>query len=492
MSTASDSPGATPDAGHRTIPVVMTQTPPSTRAILHVDMDAFYASVEVLRNPALKGKPVLVGGSGSRGVVASCSYEARAFGVRSAMSSFQANRLCPDAIWVSGDHGLYGEYSGRVHECFQRVTPIVEGIALDEAFLDVTGAQRLLGTPEEIARKLRADINDATGLTCSVGIASSKLLAKLASECAKPSLPGKPPRRLRPGSQRVGEGIVAVIPGEEVKFLHDHPIEALWGVGPATQTRLDRYGVRTVGDLAAMPRESVVNALGRANGSHLHALAHAVDNRPVEPDRALKSVGHEETFATDRRDLDGLGVDATRMADAVSNRLRDARVVGRTVSLKIKFSDFRLITRSRTSAARTSSGVQIADVARSLLNDPDLADQILVAGVRLLGVSVSSLQSTAEGRNDLTEDEAADAASVQPSVQQLDLFAAAVDSAAATGSGDATQIYSDAAFHRAVEAVRERFGDAAVAPASLVTDRGLRTKRRGDTQWGPAQPDQRS
>jgi DNA polymerase IV len=463
-------------------------SPAATRVILHVDMDAFYASVEVLRNPALKGKPVLVGGSGSRGVVASCSYEARAFGVRSAMSSAQANRLCPDAIWVSGDHGLYGEYSGRVHECFQRVTPIVEGIALDEAFLDITGAQRLLGLPHEIATQLRTDINRATGLTCSVGIASSKLLAKLASECAKPSLPGKPSKRLPPGSQRVSEGVVKVIPGEEVSFLHDHPIEALWGVGPATKARLDRYGVRTVGDLAAMPRDSVVNALGRANGSHLHALAHAVDDRPVEADRALKSVGHEETFSTDRRDIDGLGVDATRMADAVSNRLRDSRVVGRTVSLKIKFSDFRLITRSRTSTAWTSSGVQIADVARSLLNEADLADQILSAGVRLLGVSVSSLRSTTGDGGLVAGAEESDP-SGHPSVEQLDLFGATVEPVPSAAPQEGTKAVTDAAFNRAIEAVRERFGDAAVAPASLVTERGLRTKRRGDTQWGPADPE---
>ncbi len=466
-----------------------TQVTPA-RVILHVDMDAFYASVEVLRNPALKGKPVLVGGSGSRGVVASCSYEARAFGVRSAMSSSQANRLCPTAVWVSGDHGLYGEYSSRVHECFQRVTPVIEGIALDEAFLDVTGSLRLLGSPRTIASALRADINDATGLTCSVGIASSKLLAKLASECAKPSLPGKPPRRVPVGAERLETGIVQVMPGAEISFLHSHPIEALWGVGPATKTRLDRYGVRSVGDLAAMPRDSVITALGRANGAHLFALANGIDERPVEADRALKSVGHEETFSTDRRDLSGLAVDATRMADAVSNRMREARVTGRTVSLKIKFSDFRLITRSKTTTW-TGSGIHIADVARSLLNEPELVDQINLAGVRLLGVSVSSLRSSAvlapetDAGGAAPNDDGSNSVSADvPPAEQLDLFSAPV-----TSPVTAPVTAPVAAFDRAVEAVRERFGDDAVAPASLVTERGLRTKRRGDTQWGPARPE---
>ncbi len=460
-------------------------------------MDAFYASVEVLRNPALKGKPVLVGGSGARGVVASCSYEARAFGVRSAMSSAQANRLCPTAVWVSGDHGLYGEFSGRVHECFQRVTPIVEGIALDEAFLDVTGSLRLLGSPREIATALRSDIHEATGLTCSVGIASSKLLAKLASECAKPSLPGKPPRRVPTGADWADVGVVEVTPGAEITFLHSHPIEALWGVGPATKARLDRYGVRSVGDLAAMPRDSVVTALGRANGSHLYALANGIDDRPVESDRALKSVGHEETFSTDRRDLAGLAVDATRMADAVSNRMREARVTGRTVSLKIKFADFRLITRSKTTTW-TGSGIHIADVARSLLNEPELVEQIHAAGVRLLGVSVSSLRSSepASGLagSGLFAGNAADANSdsVAPnqttSAEQLDLFAVpAPPEGPSDASTGAPQTHSSEAFDQAIDAVRQRFGDDAVAPASLVTEKGLRTKRRGDTQWGPAQ-----
>ncbi len=452
----------------------------AVRSILHVDMDAFYASVEVLQNPELRGKPVIVGGSAERGVVASCSYEARAFGVRSAMSSLQARKLCPDAIWVSGNHGLYGEYSAKVHECFHRVTPVVEGIALDEAFLDVTGSLRLLGDVDTIAINLRADVLQSTGLTCSVGIASCKLLAKLGSEAAKPAHPGKPTKVARPGSVMVAEGVLRVRVGDEVRFLHSHPIEALWGVGPATKSRLDRYGVKSVGDLAALPLDAAVRALGNSNGHHLHQLAQAIDDRPVQPDRAVKSVGHEETFMTDRRDIAGLCVDATRMADAVSNRMREAKVVGRTVTLKVKFADFRAITRAKSIEIPTMSGIRIAEVARQLVNAPDTVDQIMSGGVRLLGVSMSSLQPADEAI--VAGDE--ESHTVASTEVQLDLFAEPQEPV--TSGGAATPDRNDDAFQAAIAAVREKFGDHAVAPASLATDNGLQVKRRGDTQWGPS------
>jgi DNA polymerase IV len=452
-------------------------------------MDAFYASVEVLQNPALKGKPVIVGGSAERGVVASCSYEARAFGVRSAMSSWQAKRLCPTAIWVSGDHALYGEYSEKVHECFHRVTPLVEGIALDEAFLDATGAQRLLGDIETIASDLRADVLRSTGLRCSVGIASSKLLAKLASEMAKPVPPGKAARVLFPGARTTSEGVVRVSVDGELSFLHAHPIEALWGVGPATKERLARHGIRTVGDLAATPLDAVGRSVGAGIGGHLHRLAHGIDDRPVEPNREAKSIGHEETFSTDRRDLDGLGVDIVRMSDAVSNRMRESKVVGRTITLKLKFADFRLITRSKSIPSSTASGVRIADVAKGLLNELETSDQVLAHGVRLLGVSMASLMPISAGHTDANADNSSRVAD-----QQLDLFAEPVSvgegslsTASTEPTGGAADPKRDAAFDQAIAAVRERFGDAAVAPASLTTERGLRVKRRGDTQWGPSE-----
>jgi DNA polymerase IV len=458
------------------------------RSILHVDMDAFYASVEVLQDPSLKGKPVIVGGSAERGVVASCSYEARAFGVRSAMSSSQANRLCPTAIWLAGNHGLYGEYSAQVHECFNAVTPLVEGIALDEAFLDVTGSVRLLGPPDDIAKSLRDMILERTGLQCSVGRASSKLLAKLASECAKPSVSGKPERNLPPGCRRASPGVVAVTPGEELAFLHAHPIGALWGVGPKTKERLARYGVATVADLAQLPVETVARALGSGNGRHLHALAHAIDERPVEADRGAKSIGHEETFESDLRSVDALSNEVVRMADAVSNRLRDANCFGRTITLKLKFTDFRLITRSKSLSTPTGSGVDIASIANALLREPETSEAVSREGVRLLGVSLSGLSERTLVAADQPK------AAAPPADEQLDLFAAMATEVTSNDSRrdsprnrQAERVATpDPRIDEAIAAVRAKFGDAALAPASLASSQGLRVKRRGDTQWGPS------
>jgi DNA polymerase-4 len=408
-------------------------------AILHVDLDAFFASVEVLDNPSLAGKPVIVGGAGERGVVAACTYEARAFGVHSAMPSVRARRLCPDAIFVTGRYDRYAELSARLHEVFGRFTPLVEGIALDEAFLDVSGARRLLGTGEEIAWSIRASIRSALGLDASVGVATTKFVAKLASEAAKPVADRK-------GTIR-GRGVVVVAPGTELDFLHPLPVRALWGVGPATHKRLERFGVATVGDLAALPVETLVTALGSALGRHLHDLAWGRDPRRVEPDRAVKSVSHEETYAHDLHVASELAAEAVRLADSVGARLRRARLAGRTVSIKVRFHDFETITRSRTLPEPVDTGTVIARTAVSLLDEVDPTP-----GVRLFGVAVSNL--------------------VEDAAQQLSLLdGAAADWDRATG---------------AVDEVRARFGDGAVGPAALVRPDGLRVKRRGDTQWGPS------
>ncbi len=417
-------------------------------------MDAFYASVEVLDNPGLNGKPVIVGGVGPRGVVAACTYEARAYGVRSAMPSSQARRLCPQAVFLPGRFDRYAEVSGRIHAVFEYFTPLVEGISLDEAFLDVSGSLRLFGPAPQIAAQIRGRIQGELGLSCSVGVARAKFLAKLASEAAKPraSLQGVVP----------GPGVVVIEPGAELDFLHPLPIEALWGVGPATATRLRRLGVTTVGELARVPTDALETALGRASGAHLGRLARGLDDRPVEPDREIKSVSHEETYPVDRYDADDLHVETVRMADSVAARMRRAGLVGRTVTLKVRYGDFSTRTRSRTSPVLLSEGTAIAALASLLLREVDVSP-----GVRLLGVGVSNLAPAESGAAeqmtfDLESREGHDPFREPPPRAGREEAAAAVD------------------------AVRSRYGPAAVGPAVLLGSGGVRIKRPGDTQWGPA------
>ncbi|HVA75673.1 MAG TPA: DNA polymerase IV [Acidimicrobiales bacterium] len=426
-----------------------TAGPPAREAsILHVDMDAFYASVEALDDPTLAGRPLIVGGAGARGVVASCSYEARAYGIHSAMPSSRARRLCPQAVFVSGRYDRYSEVSRQIHHIFESYTPLVEGISLDEAFLDVTGAIRLFGPADTIAHSIRDRIREELGLGCSVGVAPVKFLAKLASEAAKPaaSLKGVVP----------GKGVFVIEPGEELAFLHPLPIEALWGVGPATAARLRRLGVTKVGDLAALPADTVTSSVGRAHGQHLYLLAHGIDDRRVVPDRDVKSISHEETYAVDRDDRDGLHSEIVRMADAVAARMRKAGLSGRTVSIKVRYGDFRTITRSRTSREPLFDGQAVATLAGELLESLDLGD-----GIRLLGVGVSSLAGDG---------------SANPAGGQLSLDLDGADDPGRPSWRGATE---------AVDAVRERFGAAAVGPATLVGPGGIRVKRQGDTQWGP-------
>jgi DNA polymerase-4 len=413
-------------------------------------MDAFFASVEVLDDPSLAGKPVIVGGAGARGVVASCTYEARAYGVHSAMPSVRARQLCPHAIFLSGRHGRYAEVSGELHKLLHDVTPMVEPIGLDEAFMDVAGAVRLLGPPDTIARALRARVHDEMRLDCAVGIGRSKMIAKLASRAAKP-------RASRTGLQP-GPGVLLIAPERELEFLHAHDVEALWGVGPATAKRLHDLGVRTVGDLAALPLDTAIRRLGKASGAHLAALARGEDPDPVTPDRPAKSIGHEETFSEDLVDPAELEGHVVRMAESVATMLRGAQSSARTITVKIKFKDLSLQTRSHTLGRAIATGGAIGQVAAALLAGVDPGE-----GIRLLGVSASGL--TVGGADQLSFDLG-------------DGRAEGAESALAR-----EQSWQDVT--AAVDAIRTRFGKTSVGSAARVTEEGVQVPARRDAPWGP-------
>jgi DNA polymerase IV len=386
--------------------------------ILHVDMDAFYASVETIKDPALKGQPVIVGGRGSRGVVTSASYEARAFGVTSAMPVVRARRLCPHGVFVPNDFSSYQNYSLQIREVFTSFTPLVEPLSLDEAFLDISGSVRLFGTSLQIAQQIKRAIADL-GLSCTVGVAPNKFLAKLASAWAKP------------------DGLLVVPADNVLAFLHPLPVAALWGVGPQTGETLRRLGMRSVGDLAHLSRRTLERALGESLGAHLHALANGIDDRPVVVDEPTKSVGSEETYERDLDSTDEVLRELLRLADRTAGRLRAKDLCGRTVTIKVRFSNFKTITRSRTLPCEVDTAAEIYEVAR------DLYERLHPARprIRLVGVSMSALAAG-------------------PPRRQLDLLGEAV-------GGPAPDIRRRSAAH-AVDDIRRRFGDASVAPATLL------------------------
>lgn len=394
-----------------------------TEPILHVDMDSFYVEVERLERPDLRGRAVAVGGTGPRGVIASASYEARVHGVRSAQPTATALRLCPGLKVVPPSHGRYAEVSERVFEVFRSFTPLVEGLSLDEAFLDVSGLRLHYESPLAVGEAVRTRLREDPGLPASVGVASVKFLAKLASEAAKP------------------DGLRHVPLDEQLRFLHPLPASALWGVGPATQAALARLGVETVGDIAALPERTLVAAVGAAAGRQLHDLSHGRDERSVTPDGDAKSISVEETYDSDLIGRDVVESALLAHAQRLSGRLRRAGLDSRTISLKVRFPDFQTVTRSQTLAGGIDGSRELYKVALELAAGVDFSQP-----VRLLGLGAGSLQ-----RSD------------RPSQLRID-------------SEQGWEKMDDA-----VAGIRERFGDQAVNPARL----GARLKREGPGKKNP-------
>jgi len=383
--------------------------------ILHADLDAFYASVEQRDNPRLRGRPIIVGA----GVVLAASYEAKARGVRTAMGGARAGRLCPDAVVVPPRFSAYLEASKSVFEVFEQTTPLVEGLSIDEAFLDVRGMRRLSGTPVEIAARLRRAVRERVGLPITVGVARTKFLAKVASGVAKP------------------DGLLVVPADRELEFLHPLPIERLWGVGPVTASTLHQLGIRTVGEVAGMGEGILVSILGRASGRQLHALAHNIDRRRVQVGRRRGSIGAQCALGRSRRSLDDYDAVLLGLVDRVTRRMRSAGRAGRTVVLRLRFDDFSRATRSHTLPWATAETHTIVTTARGLFaaSSPVIQQR----GLTLVGVAVANLENDRPIQLALPFDR-----------------------------------YSGGALDRALDEVRRRFGTAAVTRAVLLgSERGL-------------------
>ncbi|MEZ6196937.1 MAG: DNA polymerase IV [Planctomycetota bacterium] len=383
------------------------------RQIIHADMDAFYAAVEQRDDPALRGRPVVVGGLGGRGVVSTASYEARAFGVRSAMPTATARRLCPDAVFVPPRGEVYARESRRIRSIFESFTPLVEPLSLDEAFLDVTASLRLFGSPRAIAEEIRRRVRAETGLVVSIGIAASKYVAKVASDLDKP------------------DGLVEVPPGGERAFLAPLPVSRLWGAGPRTVERLESFGIRTIGELASRPERDLVLAIGENAARHFRALAEGRDERSVEPGRDARSIGHERTFAVDLRDRETARGVLVALGESVGRRLRRAGLEARCLRIKYRYPDFETHTRQvKLDEATREDGPLIA-AARDLFD----RHVEIGRGLRLLGVSAADL---------------ADAGAEE----QLDLFGPARDERQGRVS-------------EALDAIRDRFGADAIGRGRL-------------------------
>ncbi len=356
------------------------------RTILHVDLDAFYASVEQRDDPALRGKPVIVGGPSGRGVVCAASYEARPFGVRSAMPMVTARRLCPQAVVVRPRMDHYAAVSGEFFGILERYSPLVEGLSLDEAFLDVTGEERLFGDGPTIARAIKDAVRAELKIVASVGVAPSKFVAKIASDYRKP------------------DGLCVVAAPDVLSFLHPLPIGRLWGVGKVTEETLAAIGLRTIGDVAKVGERVLAGRIGREHARHLCELANGVDDRGVEPDHAPKSIGHEDTFESDVRDREVLLRHLLSQADRACARVRAEGLRARTITVKIKYGNHERVSRRVTLERPTADGRVCGEEARRLLADvPDVEQR----GVRLTGISLSGFSATEGGVRQLAFDDAA-------------------------------------------------------------------------------------
>ncbi|MGZ9163519.1 MAG: DNA polymerase IV [Candidatus Deferrimicrobiaceae bacterium] len=406
---------------------------PRHREIIHLDLDAFYASVEVSDNPDLSGKPVIVGGGEKRGVVTAASYEARKFGVHSAQPVATARRLCPDGVFLPVRMSRYKEMSDRVFEIFRRFSPLVEALSIDEAFLDVTGTDRLFGGALEIARKIKAAVAAETGLTVSAGVAASKFVAKIASDMHKP------------------DGLTVVPRGKEKEFLGPLPVGKLWGVGKVTETALHRMGVKTIGDLASVPAETLRKKFGE-HGPHLHRIANGIDDREVEPEHEVKSIGHEDTYDEDIRDGKEIEKELLSLAHRVSSRLRRKGFRGRTVTLKVKYHNFTQVTRAATMPFPTDDGATIYRTVLPLLKKTEAGRR----PVRLLGISVSHFGEKRSPREEWG---------------QIPLFGKRPElrspSSRETPERDPART---AKLNEAVDRIREKYGEKGIRPGTLAGD----------------------
>lgn len=384
------------------------------RRIIHLDMDAFYASVERFDDPSLRGKPVIVGGSSNRGVVSAASYEARKYGVHSALPIVAARKLCPNGIFLPVRMARYKEISDQIMAIFHRYTPLVEPISLDEAFLDITASTMLLGSAEKIGLQIKKVVWEETGLTISAGVASSKLLAKIASEIDKP------------------DGFTVVPHGEERHFLAPLPIKRLWGIGSATRKTLTLMGIQTIGDLSKVPPSLLTSKFGKL-GIQMHYAALGIDERQVTPERQVQSIGNEETFEKDLTALKTIQQEILALCNKVGKRLRSHNLAAKTVTLKLKYNDFKQITRSITIKEPTNDNKEIYQQSCKLLNNTEAGRK----PVRLLGISLANLCTSG-------------------SAKQLPLFS------------KKTTPQKRHALHKAMDTISEKFGGNAIRPGTLI------------------------